>query len=38
MPWIEQHDLEIGSDAERLYSQRLRPRSSQATNNIGEDM
>lgn len=38
--WIEQHDLELGSgsNAERMYSQRLRPRSSHATKNIGEDM
>lgn len=36
--WIAQHDLAIGSDAERMYSQRLRPRSSHATKNVGEDM
>jgi hypothetical protein len=36
-PWVQQHDLDIDSDAHRMYHERLRPRSSHATKNIGED-
>lgn len=35
--WIEQHALLVGSEAQRMYSERLRPRSSHATKNKGED-
>ena len=38
LTWVRQHSLLVGSAAQRFYTDQLRPKSSESTTNVGEDV